>query len=219
MFEALIKIGGSLYHQLNLRAKVTAWASLTREHRLLFFPGGGPFADAVRAANNRFDLSDSAAHWMAILAMDQFAYLLGDLTPNAVVVRDLPKAERAAAEGALAILAPSALLLQVDPLPHSWQVTSDSIAAWLAQYANIPLLVLLKSLAGVGHHDDKRAGTSGFRSSIPAKDLTEYDIVDPYFDQALLPATRCWLVDGRQPERLAELLRNGVTIGTEIVAG
>jgi aspartokinase-like uncharacterized kinase len=155
---------------------------------------------------------------MAILAMDQFAWLLSDLTPKAVVARDLAKAERVAAGGALTILAPSALLLQVDPLPHSWQVTSDSIAAWLAHYAYIPRLVLLKSVAGAPHHDNEGAGTNGFQGSIPAKDLTGYDIVDPYFGQALSPATRCWLVDGRQPERLGELLRRGTTIGTEVLA-
>jgi aspartokinase-like uncharacterized kinase len=218
MINALIKIGGSLYHQPNLRANVTAWANLAATHRLLFLPGGGPFADSVRVAGSRFELSDSAAHWMAILAMDQFAWLLSDLTPKAVVGRDLAKAERGAAGGALTLLAPSTLLLQVDPLPHSWQVTSDSIAAWLASYANIPLLVLLKSLAGVPQLDE-RGGSNGFRSSIPAKDLIQYDIVDPYFGQALSPATRCWLIDGRQPERLAELLGNGTAIGTEIVAG
>jgi aspartokinase-like uncharacterized kinase len=218
MFEALIKIGGSLYHQPNLRASVTAWADLSAAHRLLFLPGGGPFADSVRAADDRFQLGDSAAHWMAILAMDQFAWLLSDLSPKAVVVRDLAKAERVAAGGALTILAPSALLLEVDPLPHSWEITSDSIAAWLAHDANIPQLVLLKSLAGAPRLDDAWTGSSRLRRSIPAKDLTGYDIVDPYFGRALSPTTRCWLVDGRQPQRLAELLRSGETVGTEVVA-
>ncbi len=197
---------------------MAAWAGLAVEHRLLFLPGGGPFADTVRAADDRFDLSDTTAHWMAILAMDQFAYLLSDLTPNAVPVHDLSTAAAVSAGGKLAILAPSALLLQVDPLPHSWQVTSDSLAAWLAQYANAPLLVLLKSLVGVPQLDE-RGGSNGLQRSTSAQQLTHFDIVDPYFGQALSPPTRCWLIDGRQPDRLAELLRCGTTIGTEIVAG
>lgn len=216
MFEALIKIGGSLYHHPNLRAGVTAWAGLATRHRLLFLPGGGPFADSVRAAAERFELSDSAAHWMAILAMDQFAYLLSDFTPKGVVVRDLAEGERVAAEGKLPLLAPSALLLQVDPLPHSWQVTSDSIAAWLASYANIPLLALLKSVAGAPQLNEL-GEASGLRRSVSARQLSRTNIVDGYFDRALSPATRCWLIAGRQPERLIELLRSGETVGTEVV--
>lgn len=216
MFDALVKIGGSLYHQPELPVMAVAWAKLAKVYRLLFLPGGGPFADQVRAADARFQLSDSAAHWMAILAMDQYAYLLADLTPQANLVRDITAAAAACAAGRPAILAPSALLLQSDPLPHSWHTTSDSIAAWLAEYAGIRLLILLKSIAGV-YETDPQSNVSVLLGQVSRPTLAKHDLVDPYFGQTLSSATRCWLIDGRYPERLAELLDSGHTEGTEIV--
>ncbi len=214
MFDALIKAGGSLYSRPDLPAITAVWADVAASHKLLLLPGGGPFADQVRAADAHFHLSDSAAHWMAILAMDQYAYLLAHLTPQAVVVRDLAAAEEAGAAGRLAVLAPSALLLRLDPLPHRWQITSDSIAAWLAQYARIPLLVLLKSVAGLYDSD-----SAALLRQVSRPALARHDLVDACFVDTLAPATRCWIVDGGRPERLQELLQHGSTTGTEILAG
>jgi aspartokinase-like uncharacterized kinase len=216
VFDAVIKVGGSLYHQPGLPAMVAAWTKLAKAHRLLLLPGGGPFADQVRTADARFHLSDSAAHWMAILAMDQYAYLLADLTPQATLVRDLAGAAATCAAGRLAILAPSALLLQLDPLPHSWHTTSDSIAAWLAKHADIRLLILLKSVAGVYESEPQNNSTRLLRR-VSRQMLANHDLVDPYFAQTLSPATQCWIIDGGQPERLAELLDSGCTLGTQVI--
>jgi aspartokinase-like uncharacterized kinase len=216
MFEALIKVGGSLYNQPKLQTITAAWAVLAATHRLLVLPGGGPFADQVRAADARHQLGQSAAHWMAILAMDQYAYLLADLTSQATLVRDLVMAEQVCNQGQLAILAPSALLLQLDPLPHSWHITSDTIAAWLARHAGIRLLVLLKRVAGV--YEAKRQGQAPvLLRRIARQTLTRYDLVDPCFAQTLSPLTDCWLIDGSHPERLAELLDCGQTEGTHVM--
>jgi aspartokinase-like uncharacterized kinase len=216
MFEALLKVGGSLYNQSELKKITAAWAVLAAAHRLLLLPGGGPFADQVRAADVRHQLNQSAAHWMAILAMDQYAYLLAGLTPQAILVRDLVTAQQVCDRGQLAILAPSALLLQLDPLPHSWHITSDSIAAWLAQHARTRLLVLLKSVAGV-YEADRQGQTPVLLRHIARQALARRDLVDPYFSQTLSPSTDCWLIDGSRPERLAELLDLGCTEGTQVV--
>lgn len=213
MIDALIKVGGSLYTRPDLPGITIAWAAAAASHKLLLLPGGGPFADQVRAADGRFHLSNSTAHWMAILAMDQYAYLLADLTPQAVLVRNIITAEEVCAAGRLAILAPSALLLGLDPLPHNWQITSDSIAAWLAGYAGIPLLVLLKSVAGVYGPDSAEP-----LRQVSHQALARHDLVDACLGDNLAPATRCWILDGGQPERLQELLQTGSTVGTEILA-
>ena len=41
-------------------------------------------------------------------------------------------------------LVPSRWLSSVDPLPHTWDVTSDSIAAWVAGAVGATRLVLVK---------------------------------------------------------------------------
>jgi aspartokinase-like uncharacterized kinase len=216
VFDALIKVGGSLYHQPELPAITAVWTRLAATHRLLLLPGGGPFAGQVRAADTRLHLSDSAAHWMAILAMDQYAYLLADLTPRAALVRDLAAAATTCTAGRLAILAPSSLMLQQDPLPHSWQITSDSIAAWLAQNAGIHLLVLLKSVTGV-YQPDPQSYSTGLLRQVSKQTLAHHNLVDRCFAQTLSPSTDCWIIDGRQPERLAELLKSGCTLGTHVM--
>lgn len=212
MFDALLKVGGSLYSQTALRAAAARWAALATEYRLLLLPGGGPFADQVRAADTRFGLTKSAAHWMAVLAMDQYAYLLADSIPDAALVRNLDDAEAAGTGGRAAVLAPSTLLLDEDPLPHDWQVTSDSIAAWLAGYIGMEFLVLLKDVNGV--YDEDTASTL---KTVSRSTLTNYDIVDAHFAQTLPADIACWIIDGRRPKRLAELLQSGTTTGTQVL--
>src|SRR5439155_8330146 len=73
------------------------------------------------------------------------AHLLRHLAAGSVLVRS-PEPIRT---GRLNVLAPSAWLLRADPFPHSWDVTSDSIAAWVARALRTARLVLLKSVDGV----------------------------------------------------------------------
>jgi aspartokinase-like uncharacterized kinase len=74
----VIKVGGSLSRGERLGPLCQRLAALGRQHPLLVVPGGGAFADTVREYDQRYRLSDHAAHWMAVLAMDQYGYLLCD---------------------------------------------------------------------------------------------------------------------------------------------
>jgi aspartokinase-like uncharacterized kinase len=174
-----------------------------RQRCLVVVPGGGSFADEVRRADRRFDLGDSAAHWMAILAMDQYGYLLARLAPGAALVRS----RRELAPGRLNVLAPSAWLLRADSLPHSWDVTSDSIAAWVARTVRAPRLMLVKHVDGyVG--PDRRPGSMLSRARRVALDALA-GVVDPFFPRALDPAIGCWIVRGHPPSRIARLIETG----------
>src|SRR5660398_296846 len=81
---------------------------------------------------------------MAIMGMDQYGYLLSDLIPASLVVRSVEDAQSAAEERRVPVLLPFGLARQVDSLPHSWVVTSDSIAAWVGSVVSARLLMLLK---------------------------------------------------------------------------
>jgi len=147
--ETVIKVGGALLAS----ADAWAWAiaeldRLPRDGRVLVVAGGGPFADAVRAVDRTVGLGDAAAHWAAILGMDQFAHILADRLAAAVVIDDVDQVAGVAATGGLAVLAPSRWLRAADPLPHSWDVTADSIAAWIARQVGAERLVLLKLAPG-----------------------------------------------------------------------
>ena len=60
----------------------TITAAAGARQRIVVVPGGGPFADQVRRFDSTHALSPTAAHWMAVLGMDQYAFALADKTPG-----------------------------------------------------------------------------------------------------------------------------------------
>lgn len=205
-----MKVGGSLLASPRLPSLLATLDELARQYRLVVVPGGGPFADAVRRACSLHDPGATTAHWMAILGMDQHAHLLAGLLPAARLASGPQEIAEVLAEGLLPVLAPFRWLRAVDPLPHGWQVTSDSIAAWVAARLFAPRLVLLKSLEGVPGANSDVLREASLRSTALA------GIVDDHFAQAVEPGLECWVMDGREPERLAELVRDGRTRGTRL---
>lgn len=216
-FEAVLKIGGSLSRGDSLAAVCQEIGCLGARHRLLIVPGGGDFADTVRDHYRRYRLQETTAHVMALLAMDQYGWLLGDLMPNGDVVQDILSARRTTANGRVPILLPAALLIQADPLPHSWQVTSDSIAAWIAGLAGASQLILLKDVDGL-LPDRSRSSKAGVLPAMSVEELLNHrGGVDEYLVVLLASLDlETWVINGQLSERLASLLDTGQTLGTRI---
>ncbi|MDQ2765690.1 MAG: uridylate kinase [Gemmatimonadota bacterium] len=170
--DAVIKVGGSLLSLDDaLPRTIAALEHLAISRSILVVPGGGPFADAVRAADDLDALGDDGAHWMAILGMEQFAILLASRIRNAELVHRRGEIARATVCGKIPVLAPYRWLREVDPLPHSWDVTGDSIAAWVASRVGARQLILIKPQG----HDPRTA-------------------VDRHFDRARPPALKVSIV-------------------------
>ncbi len=147
--DIVLKIGGALLKDPAAFGRtMEALERLSAGSHVLIVPGGGPFADVVRDVDRAHRIDDDAAHWMAVLAMDQYAELIASRIPHAKLVTSLDAATGALGDGLLPILAPYRWLRDADPLPHSWDVTSDSIAAWVATTCRARELVLLKPVAG-----------------------------------------------------------------------
>jgi aspartokinase-like uncharacterized kinase len=141
----VVKVGGGLLVVAGALDRVcAAVAALGRRESLVVVPGGGPLADAVRALDRAVGLSANAAHWMAILAMDQYAHLLAERIPSGRLVEEPGAIAAVLAQGEIAILAPSRWLRAADTLPHSWDATSDSIAAFVAGALDAARLDLIK---------------------------------------------------------------------------
>jgi aspartokinase-like uncharacterized kinase len=213
----VVKVGGGLARDAGddaLRALCTAIAEAGARHPLLVVPGGGEFADAVREHNDRFGLQPQTAHRMAILAMDQFGWALADLIPGAArCVKPGPLRD-----GVVSVLLPAAMLAERDPLPASWAVTSDSIAAWVAGVAGAGRLVLLKPVAGL-YRSWPTAGPPIARLSVDELAALRPAGVDGHLPAALRGAgVETWVIDGSEPARLAELLEDGRTEGTLVTA-
>ena len=221
----VVKVGGGLARAAGESALLTlcrAIGNAGARHPLLVVPGGAAFADAVREHDGRFGLRPATAHRMAILAMEQFGWLLSDLIPGAVTCADLAAARTATARGRTPILLPATLLAE-DPLPASWAVTSDSIAAWVAGTEHAARLVLVKPVAGL-YRDWPADGEPLARLSVD--ELAELRAagraagVDEHLPAALRAAgVEAWMVDGREPARLVALLEHGSTEGTLVTPG
>jgi aspartokinase-like uncharacterized kinase len=162
----VVKLGGGvLAHVEPFDAVLAAIQAAAPAHRLLIVPGGGPFADAVREVDRRLGLPDTAAHWMAVLAMDQYAHLITARLEGATLVAEPSEIAAALGAGRVPVLAPSRWLREADPLPHSWEVTSDSIAAWVAGQVGARRLVLVKP---AGLRPPAGAVDSYFARALPA---------------------------------------------------
>ncbi|MFQ5803945.1 MAG: delta 1-pyrroline-5-carboxylate synthetase [Candidatus Methylomirabilales bacterium] len=214
--DLVCKIGGSLSRAEILGPLLKTLEAMRSEYRVLVVPGGGAFADSVRTEAATFRLGETASHWMAILAMDQYGYLLADLGQATRMVRTSKEIDEAVRDEALPILMPSTLLLAEDPLPHSWDVTSDTIAAHIAVRVKAELLVLLKDVDGVLTADPREQSGAVLIPHLSLSRLTRYGCVDAAFVQEAARLRRCWILNGQYPERLVTLLRSGKSVGTEI---
>jgi 5-(aminomethyl)-3-furanmethanol phosphate kinase len=140
----VVKLGGSLLGSQEL----THWLDLFARHgngEIVIVPGGGIFADAVRESQKRCGSDEKTAHRMAVMAMDQYGVLMAGMNPAlALAQSELEIAERGW-QHRTSVWLPSAMISADEKIPANWQVTSDSLAAWLATRLNAEHLILIKS--------------------------------------------------------------------------
>jgi aspartokinase-like uncharacterized kinase len=147
MRRAVVKLGGSTAGGAEMDDWISALAGSNLP--LVIVPGGGAFADQVRQAQGRLGFSDRAAHAMAILAMDQFGYVILDREERLVSARSLDDLQCALQGGRNPVWLPSSATIPEPDIPASWEVTSDSIAAWLAGRIGADALLLIKQTATI----------------------------------------------------------------------
>jgi aspartokinase-like uncharacterized kinase len=150
----VVKVGGSLF---GFAGFVPAWRGWLAEQPPavnVLIAGGGKLADVIREADAAWGLGEEASHWLCVDVMGLSARLLAAVLPEARwedrwegLLRLLADGEG----GQAIIFSPVQFLRQIEaslpprPLPHNWSVTSDSIAARIAQVLSATELVLLKS--------------------------------------------------------------------------
>lgn len=140
----VVKLGGSLAFSADL----PAWLEVLSQpggRRRVIVPGGGPFADRVREAQRRRAFPDDAAHRMAVLAMEQYGLMLSALAPGLRRAATLDEIRAIHDEGKVPVWMAARMTAGRDDIPGRWEVTSDSLAAWLARELGAELLVLVKS--------------------------------------------------------------------------
>jgi aspartokinase-like uncharacterized kinase len=140
----VIKLGGSLLGTPEL----ARWLEIIVKYsdgKVVVVPGGGLFANSVREAQQISNASDEVAHQLALMAMDQFGLLLAGMNSDLVTASsELEIAERGWQHRGIVWL-PSKMAMADSSIPKNWQVTSDSLSAWLANKLGAEQLILVKS--------------------------------------------------------------------------
>ena len=218
--EAVLKVGGSLAEYPNSLEKLCKkLASFAKDHKILIVPGGGKFADMVRNFDKTYSLSNTIAHKMAILTMDQFGLFLSDITPNSFVSYSLEEAKNSPS-GTLPIFLPSKFIFSKDPLEHSWDVTSDSIAAYIAGMLRADKLILVTDVDGVFTEDPKKSLDAKLIEDVSAKQLLGWNkrtSVDKTLPKILSKIKLdCYVISGRHPRRIRAVLENQKSVYTHI---
>ncbi|MDD5560173.1 hypothetical protein [Candidatus Methylomirabilis sp.] len=215
--DVVIKVGGSLGRWGGLGKLLDSIAQWKGATKVLVIPGGGVFADLVRAEYRRVRLTDHAAHRMAILAMDQYGLELCDLASRAAPASSLNQVMEVIRSGRLPVYLPSRSLARHDPFTHSWGVTSDSIAAYIAGRVGADALLLLKSVDGIFARDPKIDPSASLLPHITRSHLSRYSGVDREFARWLNGIDCCWIINGTRPARVKEWLECRKTVGTCVV--
>ena len=199
----VVKLGGSLA----AGGPPLAWldAVAAGAGRVVLVPGGGPFADQVRALQSRWAFSDETADRLAMLAMEQYGRVLVDLRPELVPADSEAKIRAALQSGQVPVWLPMPMARATGELPRTWAVTSDSLALWLANALGAARVVLVKSAAP----------PTGPR---PAADLARAGLIDEAFP-ALLAAGRseAWCLGPEESGLLSQALSEQAEPGTRIL--
>jgi 5-(aminomethyl)-3-furanmethanol phosphate kinase len=197
MTHTVLKVGGSLIEVSKDLINCLVEAQLD----VLVVPGGGPFAETVRRYADR--IGETAAHWMAVLAMNQYGFYLA--APGTALVEDVSVLEHG-----IRILLPFKLLLENDPLPHSWNATSDSVAGWVAHHLNANL-VIATDVDGI-------VLAKKLVTRVEARELRAETCVDAFLPQLLdMHNLDCTIVNGQHFQRVLDAVQGRDTIGTTII--
>ena len=198
----VVKLGGSYAFSPFLKN----WIDAVKDCAgcVVLVPGGGPFADAVRAAQPRMGFDDRAAHEMAVLAMDQYGCALAHLgvplrrAASAAAIRNVLRS------GGVPVWSPAQMIRAEKDIPWCWDVTSDSLAAWLAGRLGAKRVVLVK-------HADVAAGP------LRAEDLVAGGILDPAFPRFLRASGAEASIAGPAGHSKAAIaIRNGELVGARV---
>ena len=167
----ILRLGGSLLNLHDLIERLSAFIQHHQLRRVLIVVGGGAPVDMIRGFHKRHWLSDHQAHWQAIQMMSDNARWLARLDNRLAYAAVAPVPSKTDSGCKITLLDTLTFLTSwgvdnssrqrqpapteheqsfsvLPALPESWDVSSDSIAVWVARAMNARNVWLLKSCNG-----------------------------------------------------------------------
>ncbi len=198
----VVKMGGSLANSEELPRWLDVIAT-TGAGKVVLVPGGGPWADEVRSAQKREGFDDRVAHRKALRAMEQYGRVLAEMRANLVPAAGIAVIHEALRNGQVPVWMPYEMVIADPSIPENWDVTSDSLAAWLTGRLRAQGLVLVKS----GEFDGGR---------VDAMEMAERGWVDACFPRFIATAGCAVHVMSRDGcERFGKILKPGIDVMAE----
>ncbi len=142
----VIKLGGSLATSGKLQQCLDKIDKDYQRRAVVIVPGGGVFADQVRQVQKQWQFDDRTAHLMAIHAMQQMALLFKALKPHFMIAASVNQISNQINQQGVFIWSPDVTELDSAGIPSSWDITSDSLSAWLAKTLGADELIVVKSV-------------------------------------------------------------------------
>ncbi|MCQ2970329.1 MAG: delta 1-pyrroline-5-carboxylate synthetase [archaeon] len=204
--KQVVKIGGSLFPDYAIDL-----ARHLKNTDSLIILGGGEFANLIRKYDSEINFSQKTSHWTAIDCMDIIAKLVNDKVESTKLAYSIDEVQKISDEGFTPIFVVSGFLRCEDPFECSWNVTSDSIAAYISHLLNANLLIVT-NVNGIYTHEPKESGST-FISKIDAKTLLNFQesSIDVMLPSLLLKfGTDCYVVNGKYPERVLSLIDDNI---------
>lgn len=194
----VIKVGGSLLTLKALIRELDEFLDQVGTHQVVLLTGGGLAVKSLRHLKGKARLPEEQTHWQCIRLMSDLTRSLSEQLPNSVAVKSWDEVEAAWKSDRYPCFMVESFLRsdeeKKDRLPHSWDVSSDSIAAHLAARHKTDLILL-------------KACELPTRQ-VKAETLVKKGIVDAWFPQAV-KKVRHWevrnLPGGTAPEIALDL--------------
>ena len=206
IIKQVVKIGGSLFpdYAIDLADKL-------KNTNSCIVLGGGEFANLIRKYNNVNNFSEEVNHWTAIDCMDIISKLVNDKVESSKLAYSIDGVNKISDEGFTPIFVVSEFLKTEDPFECSWDVTSDSIAAYISHLLNANLLIVT-NVNGIYTQEPEEVGST-FISKIDATTLLTFQesSIDVMLPSLLLKfGTDCYVVNGKYPERVLSLIDDSI---------
>jgi aspartokinase-like uncharacterized kinase len=191
MAPIVVKVGGSLFDLPDLGVRLEAWLKTLPPCDIILVAGGGPAADVIRDMDRVHQLGEKLSHNLALESLGLMTSVLLALVPPSLPLFRFGDPEGAPLGGER----PSLLVQDLNSfaawdeqrpggLPASWDVTSDSLAARVAEVMKASELILLKSVTIPPEMDWTEASRRGY--------------VDGYFPNMIARGVKARAVNLRQ---------------------
>ena len=153
----IVKIGGKiLENKENFESTIAQFKHICENdivQKIIIIPGGGTYANFVRKIDEKISIGDELSHWMAIFAMNCNGIELSQKYNDIKYFDNLGELKKS--NGRIVIFLPYDFINQRDELLHSWDVTSDSIALYIAHHLGLKECFLIKDIDGIISNKNK----------------------------------------------------------------